>query len=102
MGRGRTGRAAAGTTAAGRGRAGSAPGIERPDRPFTGYKLAHAVLSADGTKAGFAGLTLGADQVYGVTADAKCVWTPRHVPPRRWCGCGFYCLHEIADARALG
>ena len=78
------------------------PGGERPDRPFTGYKLAHAVLSADGTRAGFAGLTLGADQVYGVVAEAQCVWTPRHVPPRRWCGCGFYCLHEIADARALG
>jgi hypothetical protein len=85
-------------------RRGSAPvpGGERPERPFTGYKLAHAVLSADGAKAGFAGLTLGADQVYGATADATCVWTPRHVPPRRWCGCGFYCLHDIADARALG
>jgi hypothetical protein len=80
----------------------SPPGSERPERPFTGYKLAHAVLSADGTKAGFAGLTLGGDQVYGVAADARCVWTPRHVPPRRWCGCGFYCLHEISEARALG
>jgi hypothetical protein len=78
------------------------PGNERPERPFTGYKLAHAVLSADGTKAGFAGLTLGGDQVYGVTADATCVWTPRHAPPRRWCGCGFYCLHEISEARGLG
>jgi hypothetical protein len=83
-------------------KSGPRPGGERPDRPFTGYKLAHAVLSADGTRAGFAGLTLGADQVYGVIAEAQCVWTPRHVPPRRWCGCGFYCLHEIADARALG
>ena len=46
---------------------------ERPDRPFTGYKLAHAVLSADGGKAGFAGLTLGAHNVYGATADAMCV-----------------------------
>jgi hypothetical protein len=83
-------------------RSGPSPGGERPDRPFTGYKLAHAVLSADGTRAGFAGLTLGADQVYTVTANAVCVWTPRHAPPRRWCGCGFYCLHDIADARALG
>jgi hypothetical protein len=83
-------------------KSGPRPSGERPDRPFTGYKLAHAVLSADGTRAGFAGLTLGGDQVYGVIAEAKCVWTPRHVPPRRWCGCGFYCLHEIADARALG
>jgi hypothetical protein len=78
------------------------PGNERPERPFTGYKLAHAVLSADGARAGFAGLTLGGDQVYGVTADATCVWTPRHAPPRRWCGCGFYCLHEISEARGLG
>ena len=46
---------------------------ERPDRPFTGYKLAHAVLSADGTQTGFAGLTLGATHVYGVAAEATCV-----------------------------
>ncbi len=75
---------------------------ERPDRPFTGYKLAHAVVSADGARAGFAGLTLGADRVYGATADAACVWNARHEPPRRWCGCGFYCLHALADAKALG
>jgi hypothetical protein len=60
------------------------------------------VLSADGAKTGFAGLTLGAESVYGVTAEASCVWSPRHAPPRRWCGCGFYCLHEQSDARALG
>ena len=75
---------------------------ERPDRPFTGYKLAHAVLSADGARTGFAGLTLCATQVYGVTADASCVWNHRHAAPRRWCGCGFYCLHDLADARSLG
>jgi hypothetical protein len=74
---------------------------EHPDRPFTGYKLAHAVQSADGTKTGFAGLTLGATQVYGVTADAACVWNHRHAPPRRWCGCGFYCLHTLVDAKSL-
>jgi hypothetical protein len=74
---------------------------ERPDRPFTGYKLAHAVLSADGSRAGFAGLTLGAHNVYGAVADALCVWNKRHLPPRRWCGCGFYCLHALADARSL-
>jgi len=79
---------------------GSARG-ERPDRPFTGYKLAHAVLSADGTRAAFAGLTLGATSVYGAVADACCVWNKRHASPRRWCGCGFYCLHALADARAL-
>jgi hypothetical protein len=74
---------------------------ERPDRPFTGYKLAHAVLSADGAKAGFAGLTLGATSVYSAVGDASCVWNRRHAPPRRWCGCGFYCLHDLADARSL-
>jgi hypothetical protein len=76
-------------------------GDERPDKPFTGFKLARPVLSADGTGAAFTGLTLGASRVYGVVAEASCVWNQRHVPPRRWCGCGFYCLHTLADARAL-
>jgi len=81
----------------------SGPGRgERPDRPFTGYKLAHAALSADGTRTGFAGLTMGASRVYGVLAEASCVWNTRHVPPRRWCGCGFYCLHALVDALSLG
>lgn len=84
------------------GRPGGPPGAERPDRPFTGYKLARAMLSADGTRTAFAGLTLGAERVYGVIAEASCVWTTRHAPPRRWCGCGFYCLHELPEARALG
>jgi hypothetical protein len=75
---------------------------ERPERPFTGYKLAHAMLSADGARAGFSGLTLGATEVYGVTAEATCVWNNHHAPPRRWCGCGFYCLHALGDALALG
>jgi hypothetical protein len=74
---------------------------EHPDRPFAGYKLAHAVVSADGARTGFAGLTLGASRVYGVVSDARCVWNHRHDPPRRWCGCGFYCLHTLADARSL-
>src|SRR6516162_713161 len=78
------------------------PGGERPAEPFTGYKLAYAMLSADGARTGFAGLTLGADRVYGVTAEASCVWNRRHLPPRRWCGCGFYCLHALSEARALG
>jgi hypothetical protein len=80
--------------------AGPAKG-ERPDRPFTGYKLAHPVLSADGATTGFAGLTLGATRVYGAVSDACCVWNRRHAPPRRWCGCGFYCLNALADARSL-
>jgi hypothetical protein len=59
------------------------------------------VVSADGLRTGFAGLTLGATRVYGVIGDADCVWNRRHVAPRRWCGCGFYCLHALADARSL-
>jgi hypothetical protein len=39
--------------------------------------------------------------VYGAVADACCVWSQRHAPPRRWCGCGFYCLHDLGDARSL-
>jgi hypothetical protein len=60
------------------------------------------VLSADGGSAGFAGLSLGASQVYGAVADAMCVWRVRHTPPRRRCGCGFYCLHALNDAQAMG
>jgi hypothetical protein len=75
---------------------------ERPDRPYTGYKLAHAVLAADGERAGFSGLSIGAQRVYGTAAEASCVWASRHAPPRRRCGCGFYCLNTLAEARALG
>jgi hypothetical protein len=77
-------------------------GGERPDSPFTGFKLARAVLSADGMSAGFGGLTIGAERVYGAVAEATCVWNDRHVPPKRWCGCGFYCLHDLSDAKSLG
>jgi hypothetical protein len=75
---------------------------ERPDRPYTGFKLAHAVLAAEDGRAGFAGLSIGAQRVYGTTAEASCVWSRRHAPPKRRCGCGFYCLNSLADARALG
>jgi len=74
---------------------------ERPDRPYTGFKLAHAVLAADDGRAGFAGLSIGAQRVYGTTAEASCIWCRRHAPPRRRCGCGFYCLNSLAEARAL-
>jgi hypothetical protein len=74
---------------------------ERASHPFTGFKLAHAVLSADGRRAGFAGLSIGACRVYGVTAEASCVWNLRHAPPKRRCGCGFYCFSTLAGASAL-
>jgi len=74
---------------------------ERPDRPYTGFKLAHAALAAEDGRAGFAGLSIGAQRVYGTVAEASCVWSRRHAPPRRRCGCGFYCLSSLAEARAL-
>lgn len=74
---------------------------ERPDRPYTGFKLAHAVLAAEDGRAGFAGLSIGAQRVYGRIAEASCIWSRRHAPPRRWCDCGFYCLNSLAEARAL-
>jgi hypothetical protein len=74
---------------------------EGQDRPYTGFKLAHAVLAAEDGRAGFAGLSIGAQRVYETIAEASCVWSRRHAPPRRRCGCGFYCLNSLAEARAL-
>ena len=77
------------------------PAREQPDRPYPGFKLAHALVAAEDGRAGFAGLSIGAQRVYGTTAEASCVWSRRHAPPRRRCSCGFYCLHSLAEARAL-
>ncbi|MGH3566863.1 MAG: hypothetical protein ACRDRH_12685 [Pseudonocardia sp.] len=74
---------------------------ERSDRPLTGFKLAHPMVSADGTKAGFSGVTLGRTHVYQAVADAVCAHGGRHRCPARWCGCGFYCVHSVEAARAL-
>ncbi|MFR0351841.1 hypothetical protein [Streptomyces sediminimaris] len=74
---------------------------ERPTEPPTGYKIAHPVLSQDGTRAGFTGVSLGGALPYGVLADASCVYGLRHRPPHRRCGCGFHCLHERAAAEAM-
>ncbi len=74
---------------------------EQPARPFAGFKLAHAVLAAGDGRAGFAGLSIGRQRVYGTVADACCIWGRRHAPPSRWCGCGFYCLSSLAEARDL-
>jgi hypothetical protein len=59
------------------------------------------MVSADGTRAGFAGVKLGRTKVYGVLADAECAQGGRHQCLSRWCDCGFYCLHTLDDARAL-
>jgi hypothetical protein len=74
---------------------------ERQQVPLRGYKLAYPVVSADGTEAGFTGVSLGRSRAYGITADAECVGNAAHHCPATWCGCGFYCFHSLSDARAL-
>ncbi|MFI1565693.1 hypothetical protein ACH4ZX_22020 [Streptomyces sp. NPDC020490] len=74
---------------------------ERPTEPPTGYKIAHPVLSQDGTRAGFTGVSLGGALPYGVVADASCVYGLRHRAPHRRCDCGFHCVHDRATAEGL-
>ncbi|MFK0278983.1 hypothetical protein ACIQVL_00750 [Streptomyces sp. NPDC090499] len=74
---------------------------ERPTEPPTGYKIAHPMLSQDGTRAGFTGVSLGGALPYGVLDDASCVYGRRHRPPARLCDCGFHCVHEREVAEAL-
>ncbi|MET7475832.1 hypothetical protein ABZT17_15900 [Streptomyces sp. NPDC005648] len=74
---------------------------ERPTEPPTGYKIAHPVLSQDGTRAGFTGVSLGGALPYGVLADASCVYGLRHRSPHRRCDCGFHCVHDRTTAEAL-
>jgi len=74
---------------------------ERPTEPPTGYKIAHPVLSQDGTRAGFTGVSLGGALPYGVLDEAACVYGRRHRAPHRRCDCGFHCVHERATAEAL-
>jgi hypothetical protein len=74
---------------------------ERPTEPPTGYKIAHPVLSQDGARAGFTGVSLGGALPYGVLADASCVYGLRHKAPHRRCDCGFHCVHDRAAAEAL-
>lgn len=66
-----------------------------------GYKLAYPVVSADGTKVGFTGVSLGSSHVYDVVADGICVLSPRHHPPVRFCNCGFYSFTSVDSALAL-
>ncbi|MEU3953761.1 hypothetical protein AB0F45_15790 [Streptomyces achromogenes] len=74
---------------------------ERPTEPPTGYKIAHPVLSRDGTRAGFTGVSLGGALPYAVLDDASCVYGRRHRPPARRCDCGFHCVHDRAAAEDL-
>ncbi|MER5541753.1 hypothetical protein ABT072_04630 [Streptomyces sp. NPDC002589] len=74
---------------------------ERPTEPPTGYKIAHPVLSQDGTRAGFTGVSLGGALPYAVLDDASCVYGRRHRPPARLCDCGFHCVHDRTAAEAM-
>lgn len=74
---------------------------ERPAEPPTGYKIAYPVLSSDGTRAGFTGVSLGGALPYGVVADASCVYGLRHPAPHRRCDCGLHCVHDRAAAEGL-
>lgn len=74
---------------------------ERPTEPPTGYKIAHPVLSQDGTRAGFTGVSLGGALPYGVLDEARCVYGLRHRTPHRRCDCGFHCVHDRTEAEAL-
>jgi hypothetical protein len=74
---------------------------ERPAIPLRGYKLAHPMVSADGERGGFSGVTIGRTSVYEAVADAECAQGGRHSCPSRWCDCGFYCVNTLDDARAL-
>jgi hypothetical protein len=74
---------------------------EHSDRPLPGFKLAYPMLSADGTAAGFSGLTIGRAHVYRRVADAVCGHGFGHASPARGCDCGFYCFHELGPALDL-
>ncbi|WP_413756653.1 hypothetical protein [Streptomyces sp. MMBL 11-3] len=74
---------------------------ERPAEPPTGFKIAHPMLSQDGRRAGFTGVSLGGALPYGVLDEARCVYGLRHRAPHRRCDCGFHCVHDRATAQAL-
>jgi hypothetical protein len=76
-------------------------GRERPGAPLRGFKLAYPMVSADGTRGGFGGVTLGRSTVYAAVATAQCAQGAQHRSPSRWCDCGFYCVHELAEALDL-
>ncbi|TPQ16178.1 hypothetical protein [Streptomyces sporangiiformans] len=74
---------------------------ERPAEPPTGFKVAHPMLSQDGTRAGFTGVSLGAALPYEVLDEAGCVYGRRHRAPHRRCDCGFHCVHDRTAAEAM-
>lgn len=76
-------------------------GKERLGGPLRGFKLAHPMVSADGARGGFGGVTIGRGSVYGVVATAECAQGAQHRSPSRWCDCGFYCVHRLDEALDL-
>jgi hypothetical protein len=74
---------------------------ERPAEPLPGFKLACPVVSADGSRGGFTGVTIGRRSYYGAIASAECAQGARHRSPSRWCDCGFYCVHTLDTVLAL-
>lgn len=74
---------------------------ERPAEPPTGFKIAHPMLSQDGSRAGFTGVSLGGALPYGVLDEAHCVYGLRHRAPHRRCDCGFHCVHDRTAAEAM-
>jgi hypothetical protein len=66
-----------------------------------GFKLACPVVSADGSRGGFTGVTIGRGSYYGASATAECAQGARHRSPSRWCDCGFYCVHTLDTVLAL-
>ncbi|TLS40589.1 hypothetical protein FE633_40780 [Streptomyces montanus] len=74
---------------------------ERPAEPPTGFKVAHPMLSQDGSRAGFTGVSLGSALPYGVLDEAGCVYGRRHRAPHRRCDCGFHCVHDRTAAEAM-
>lgn len=79
----------------------SALPVEHPPAPLHGYKLAYPMLSADGRAAGFGGVWSSSQSVYRTEDTAVCFWNRGHVPPKRRCTCGFYCLHSFDAALAM-
>ncbi|MFI6977953.1 hypothetical protein ACIBSV_05105 [Embleya sp. NPDC050154] len=74
---------------------------ERASVAPVGYKVAALLLSVDGDRASFAGVSIGRGQPYEVEAEARCAYGRRHRPPAARCDCGFYCLNAESDARDL-
>ncbi|MFE5326404.1 hypothetical protein ACFRCG_08440 [Embleya sp. NPDC056575] len=74
---------------------------ERPGVAPVGYKVAGLLLSVDGDRAAFAGVSIGRSRAYEVDAEARCAYGRRHAPPAPRCDCGFYSLADRAEARAL-